>query len=110
MKDNNNDDKVVSLKEVSDKKPSKEEKFNLDTASVEDMVAKGFEDFKTHIPTATAFIGIVFNGDYSPEIVHAGEMDLLKTLGTLEYLKKELMDEPVQINNLFDSTFEDDPF
>lgn len=112
--DNHNNNKVVSLTDrVIQKKQAGKEDATQYAELLSDALDAGLEAFNDTIDESRGFITISFNSeDGAPSVVHAGEIDLIHTLGTLEFIKGELIKNAEQVFDhdlelLEDGIFED---
>lgn len=113
-KDNKTNSEVISFADVLKKKTDqmKTDKILLDGIKVEkeahevdeideDRLLEGVQAFHDGLENATGFIAISFNEDGNPHVVHAGDLDLLKTIGTLEFVKTEIQGSAYSIDDIF---------
>lgn len=92
---------VVSLQEAKDRKKEKGGEMDVEF-TLDDVFSIALETFEESLKDAEGFITITFDKEGTPEIVHAGELDMLRTLGTLEYLKGEVQNHAIMFDALVD--------
>lgn len=93
------DNKIVSFDSVKKLKEIKVQRQDFDEEpSKEEVIERGSEIFLETLKEADGFIGLSFSEDGPPQVVYVGEMDLIKTLGLLEYVKNEILHESVAIS------------
>lgn len=57
----------------------------------------GIDTFNELVEDSVGFVSIMFNQDNKPEVIYAGDLDLLTTMGTFDFVKNELMKNVYQI-------------
>jgi len=70
----------------------KAQKENTPTDSeTQDMLAQGLEAFQDRVEEASAFLSVIFDEVGDPSIIWAGDINLIKSIGSLEIAKEELI-------------------
>ena len=72
-------------------KAKKTPEFDIDTLASEELLEKGLEIFVQELSNnGKGFLSIVFDQDNYPQIIWAGDIDMVASLGALELAKNEL--------------------
>lgn len=58
---------------------------------VEDSMELGLSAFEDTLDDAKGFLTVTFDQDNQPSIIHAGELNLLQVVGSLEFIKNEIL-------------------
>ncbi len=90
-KDKNKEHAVINLAEKIQQISANTKDPEMD---IEEALEKALDTFESTLDDAKGFITITFDQNDAPSIVHAGDLDLLKTLGTLEFIKNEFLFSP----------------
>ena len=103
-KDNNNNEGVINFNErIQQVRPSNDE-------DLPDALEAGLETFEDSLEDAKGFVTITFDTEGQPSVIHAGELDLIKTVGTLRFVENELLNNVLGIAELTEEVdFEFDP-
>lgn len=106
-KDTPNDNKVIDFKErvkrITPETQNNQRDSEDKPLTNEQLLTLGTESFLQTLEDATGFITITFDETGQPEIIHAGNLDIIAATGTLEYAKNEIL------NNSF-TMGDEDPF
>jgi len=96
--------------DITNRMPKKEVITNSDdeySEEAEDALELGLETFEEGLTNAKGFLTITFDEEGQPSVIHAGELDLIRTLGTLDYVKNELLNNDFRLENFDKELFDD---
>lgn len=92
-------DKVKQIKLKSKQEPLLDVDELEQSLIDEDVIELGLETFSDTLTDATGFISITFDSEGDPAIVYAGVLDVIKTLGALEFIKNAVLNEDLVDND-----------
>lgn len=105
-KDKDKDGSIVSLTDKLQQLQASE--IIAEEGTDEDSIQLGIEVFTETAEEGKGFIAIIFDEVGSPSVIHAGEFELIHAIGTLEFVKNELMNNTVQFDDLDETFLEDE--
>lgn len=95
-----NDNKIINFQEGVRNLISKSTKEEIEDrpATSEELLTMGIDAFLEQTEECQAFITIVFDKENNPSTVHAGDLDLINSIGALEYAKNQLLNSNFLFN------------
>lgn len=82
---------VISLGEVRKAKEKEIKAIPTEVSDIQKSIMFGIESFNEVMEDGIGFLAIAFDSNQVPYIIHAGDLELVRALGSLEVMKQELL-------------------